>query len=626
MSTSRQYLFGEFRLDAVQRALFRKDELVQLAPKALETLLFLVERHGQIVDKKELMDAVWPGTFVEEVGLARNVSVLRKVLSDHQDEQSFIETIPKRGYRFAAPVIEQQPQDRTLERVENVLQQHSRTSALRRSLAWAIPIGLILLFATVYLSWNRFFQPSSLASRRTMLAVLPVQNLTGDPSLEYISDGLTEEIIAELCILNPSRLGVIARTSSMVYKKTDKTVDRIGRELGVDYVLETSVRQSPSGLRITTQLIRTRDQTHLWAENYDRALGDILTLQSDVARQVAYRTSMNLEPRAQAKLSAAQAVKPEVYDAYLKGRFFWNKRTPEAMTNAEGFFQKAIQADPGYAPAYAGLADCYQVMVNVDQLKIDKGFAQARMAAQKALELDGTLAEAHTSMASIKEDFDWDWQGAEAEYKQALEFNPNYATAHHWYSNFLAGLGRFDQTIAELKRAQELDPLSPVIDVDLGQAYCLAGNCDRGIEQLKKTLEIYPDFAEAHGALSEMYAHQGMYDQYFAEQEKEDKLTPSRLHRRWLSAYALAKAGRKQEALAVLRQFEKIQPSPQHRDYAIAVIYAGLGEDEQAFERLERARMSHDPWMAYFRGDMKLDSLRSSSHYDELIRRMNMPL
>lgn len=625
MSTSRQYLFGDFRLDAVQRALFRKDELVQLTPKALETLLFLVERHGQIVDKKELMDAVWPGTFVEEVGLARNVSVLRKILSDQQDEQSFIETIPKRGYRFSAPVIEL-PQSPSGGRVENILQQHSRTGAFRKALVWAVPVGLLLVSAAVYLSWNRFFQPTSLASHRTMLAVLPVQNLTGDPSLEYISDGLTEEIIAELCILNPSRLGVIARTSSMVYKKTDKTVDKIGRELGVDYVLETSVRQSPSGLRITTQLIRTRDQTHLWAENYDRAPGDILTLQSDVARQVAYRTSLNLEPRAQAKLSAPRTVKPEVYDAYLKGRFFWNKRTPEAMMSAEGFFQKAIQADPGYAPSYAGLADCYQVMVNLEQLKIDKGFAQARKAAQKALELDGTLAEAHTSMASIKEDFDWDWQGAEAEYKQALEFNPNYATAHHWYSNYLAGLGRFDQAIAELKTAKELDPLSPVIDVDLGQAYCLAGNCGRGIEQLKKTLEIYPDFAEAHGALSEMYAHQGMYDQYLAEQEKEDKLTPSRLHRRWLSAYALAKAGRKQEALEALRQFEKIQPAPQHKDYAIAVIYAGLGEDEKAFDRLERARMSHDPWMAYFRGDMKLDFLRSDLRYDELIRRMNMPL
>jgi TolB-like protein/DNA-binding winged helix-turn-helix (wHTH) protein/Tfp pilus assembly protein PilF len=625
MSTSSQYFFGEFRLDAVQRALFRENELVQLAPKALETLLFLVERHGQIVDKRELMDAVWPGTFVEEVGLARNISLLRRVLSDHKDEQSFIETIPKRGYRFVARVTELPGDASAAASGEHELPRPVGAGAWRRSLAWALPLALLLLSITAYFSWHRFSQHSLFASRRLMLAVLPVQNMTGDPSLEYVSDGLTEEIITELSILNPSRIGVIARTSSMAYKRTDKTVDRIGKELGVDYVLETSVRQSGSGFRVTTQLIRTNDQTHVWAKNYDRARGDVLTLQSDVARQVSYQTHLNLAPQEQARLAAPRSVKPEVYDAYLKGRFFGNKRTPDAMTSAETSFQRAVQADPNYAPAYAGLADCYQLMVNVEQLKSDEGFARARAAVLKALELDNTLAEAHTSLASIKEDYDWDWNGAEAEYKLALELNPNYATAHQWYSNFLAGLGRFDEAINELKRAQELDPLSPVIDVDLAQAYCLAGNCALGIEQLKKTLEIYPDFAEAHGALSELYAHQGMYDQYAAEREKEDRLTPTRPHHQWLLGYAFAKAGRKQEALAVLHQFEK-QAGPQHKEYAMAVIYAALGENKQAFDRLEHARLNHDPWMAYFRGDVKLDNLRADSRYSDLVRRMNMPL
>jgi len=622
MSSSRQYVFGEFRLDATQRALFCHRQFVSLTPKCVETLLFLVERHGQIVEKKELMDAVWPDTFVEESSLARNISVLRKTLSGGDDGQTFIETVPKRGYRFAATVEVVSGGVDTSPAVP-VIGKGLALERTRNQLALALLVVSVLAVAGVVLLRQNAQQVRPPEAQRVMLAVLPVQNLTGDPEREYLSDGLTEEMIAQLGGMNPGRLGVIARTSSMAYKGTQKTAGQIGQELGVDYVLETSVRGTGERLRITTQLIRTRDQTHVWAESYDRASSDILGLENEVGREVANRIRLTVTPAEQAKLEHYRPVNQQAYEAYLKGRYFWNRRTPEAMTKAEGFFQQAIAADADYAPAYAGLSDCYQVMVNLDQLKAAEGFARARTAALKALELDKTLAEAHTSLASIKEDYDWDWQGAESEYEQALELNANYATAHHWYSNFLASLGRVDQAIEEVKKAEALDPLSPVLDLVLAQAYCQAGSCEQAIEELKKTVETYPDFAEAHGALSEIYAHQGMYQQYLVERQEEARLTPSRKPL-WSLGYALGMAGHRQEALDVLRKAER-QRDAEHKDYSLAVIYAGLGDSDRALARLEGARQSRDPWMAYFRADIKLERLRSDSRYADLIQRMNMP-
>ena len=624
MPSSRQYVFGEFCLDAQQRALFCRRQFISLTPKSLETLLFLVERHGRIVEKKELMDAVWPDTFVEEISLARNISVLRKALSGGDDGQTFIETVPKRGYRFSAPVEVLDQESSVAASPAMPAREKGWASESRgRRLALALLAVPLLAGAGLVLLRRNAAPARSPETQAVMLAVLPVQNLTGDPELEYLSDGLTEEMIAQLGSMNPGRLGVIARTSSMAYKSTQKTAGQIGQELGVDYVLESSVRGTGERLRITTQLIRTRDQTHLWAESYDRTPSDTLSLENEIGREVANRIRLSMSPTERSKLEHARSLNPQAYAAYLKGRYFWNKRTPEAMSKAEKFFQQAIAADPDYAPAYAGLSDCYQVMVNVGQLKAGEGFARARTAALKALELDSTLAEAHTSLASIKEDYDWDWPGAESEYEQALAFNANYATAHHWYGNFLASLERFDQATEEIKKAEALDPLSPVLELVLAQGYCQVGSCEQAIEQLKKTVETYPDFAEAHGALAEVYAHQGMYQDYLTERQKEANLTPSRAPL-WMLGYALAMAGHKREALAVLRKIER-QSDTEHRDYSQAVIYAAVGDNDHAFARLEGAKASHDPYMAYFRADIKLDRLKSDPRYAGLVRQMNMP-
>lgn len=471
-----------------------------------------------------------------------------------------------------------------------------------------------------FLVWQR--SHSLPARSRPMLAVLPVQNLTGDPHQEYLADGLTEGLIAELGSVNPERLAVIARTSAMTYKQTNKTVGQIGKELGVDYVLESSLRAGSGQVRFTAQLIRTRDQTHLWTHNYNRTMADVLVLQDELARAVAEQIQIKLPQSAATRLASSRAVKPEAYDAYSKGRYFWNQRTPEAMTISEGYFQQAIQVDPNFAPAYAGLADCYQIMVNLQQRDVDDGFHLAKTAALKALELDSTLAEAHASLASIEGDFDWDWHGAETEYKRALELNPNYATAHHWYGEFLAGMGRYAEATAEIEKAHELDPLSPVIGVSLGQMYCRLGQCHAGIEQIKKTLEIYPDFAEGHEALAEIYGYLGMYQQAAAELGEERH--PPKGHFDLLLGYAAAKAGRIPEAESHFQELEG-RLDPQHKNYYAATMFAAVGETDKAFTALENALQNHDPFMAYLGADIKLESLRSDPRYRELLRRMKIP-
>jgi TolB-like protein/DNA-binding winged helix-turn-helix (wHTH) protein/Tfp pilus assembly protein PilF len=619
------YEFGRFRLDPAQQQLLEDGHPVSLTPKAFDTLLVLVENHGRLVRKEELLQKVWPDAFVEESTLAQNVFRLRKLLGNGDGSSSlYIETIPKRGYRFVATVRveETSANANQLERTTDARTQHARTVTWRGWIAAGIAAVLITAGALVHLRNRPTAFRTAPKSDRVMLVVLPVQNLTGDASQEYLADGLTEEVIADLGSLNPQRLGVIARTSAMAYKQKNKTVQEIARELGVNYVLETSLRTGPGQVRFTAQLIRTQDQTHMWAHNYDRPMTNVLALQGELAHAVAEEIRIGLTPEVAARLASPRAVQPEAYDAYLKGRFYWNKRTLEAMTAAESYFHQAIKADSNFALGYAGLADCYQVMVNLEQLKAEDAYPLARAAALKALELDNTLAEAHTSIASIKGDFDWDWQGAETEYKQALALNPNYATAHHWYGDFLAGMGRYADSAEEIRKAQELDPLSPVIGVTLAQLYCSTGHCERGIEQLKKTLIIDPDFAEAHEALAQIYAHLGMYQQALAEMEKERRAPTG--HLELLVGYASAKAGHKEEALSVVRQLEK-QSDFQHRDYYLSIMYGALGDKDQAFVRLESARQSHDPFMPYFRADITLASLRSDPRYADLYRRMNMP-
>jgi TolB-like protein/Tfp pilus assembly protein PilF len=479
-----------------------------------------------------------------------------------------------------------------------------------RSRRWLhVAIGVVILAIATFIAYRPLNPPgapsSDPAGGKIMLAVLPFDNLSADPEQEYFSDGMTEEMIAHLGRLQPDRLGVIARTSAMHYKGIDKRVDEIGRELGVDYILEGSVRRAAERVRITAQLIQVSDQTNLWAESYERELANVFAVQNDVAER-------------------AVRVNPEAREAYLKGRYYWNKRSEEGLKRGLMYFQQAIEIDPTYAPAYAAVADSYGVLANNGFLPPEKGYPKARVAALRALEIDDTLAEAHTSLASVISGYDWDWSGGEKEYKRALALNPGYATAHHWYALFLSWQGRHDEAIRETEQARRLDPLSPRINENVGEMFYLARRYDQAISALRKALDLFPDDMQAHIDLGKTYLQKGLYEQAVAEFNSiTDAHTPFRL---MSLACAHAMAGRRDEAREALDELREQSRQRYTSPGDFAVVYAALGEREQAFLWLEKAFDERDSWMPYLKVEPLFDPLRSDPRFQDLQRRVGLPL
>jgi serine/threonine-protein kinase len=460
---------------------------------------------------------------------------------------------------------------------------------------------------------------------KIMLAVLPFDNLSADPEQEYFSDGMTEEMIAELGQLQPQRLGVIARTSAMHYKGTDKRIDEIGRELGVDYILEGSVRRAAGRVRITAQLIQVSDQTHLWAESYERELADIFAIQSDVAQRIARSLEVELLPAQQARLASARPVNPEAYGAYLKGRFHWNKRTEEEVRKGIEYFQQAIEKDPNYALAYAGLADSYNILGDYSYVPPEEAYPRAKVAAAKALETDDTLAEAHTSLAKAAHLYDWNWLAAERGFQRALALNPSYAPAHHWYAEYLAAMGRVDEAIAEKKRARELDPLSLIINSSEGWVLYFARRYDQAIEQLQKALEMDPNFAVAHLWLGWAYEQKGMYEEAIREFQKAVTLFKGSTYPIASLGHAYAVSGKRGEALKLLNELKELSKRRYVSAYDLALVYAGLGEKDQAFKWLEKAYEERYGWITMLKLEPRFDPLRADPRFQSLLRRMNFP-
>ncbi|MFQ5777839.1 MAG: protein kinase [Terriglobia bacterium] len=503
--------------------------------------------------------------------------------------------------------------------------------SVRRALPWGALALVVLLAVLAGLNVGgireRLLGGATPPPGKIMLAVLPFDNLSADPEQEYFSDGLTEEMIAQLGRLQPKDLGVIARTSVMQYKGTQKQIDQIGRELNVDYVLEGSVRLSraesrgrkESRLRITAQLIQVRDQTHLWAESYERNLADVFAIQSGVAERIARSLAMELLPAAQARLARAPTSNAEAHQAYLKGRYFWNKRTGDGFKKAMEQFQRAIELDPGYALAHAGVADTYILLGNYGVLPHNEAKPKAKAAARKALELDETLAEAHTSLAGVMGEYEWDWLGAEREFRRALELNPNYATARQWHAAHLAMMGRPEEGILEIKKAQELDPLSLRINVDVARAYYFARQYDQAIEQCQKALELDPSFTSARYQLGLSYVEKGLYEEAIAELEKAAGGGLSM----WLG-YTYAVAGKRQEALAMLDRWKELWKKRGMGASAVALIYVGLGEKDQAFPWLEKA-LEQRSGMTTLKSYPYWAPLRSDPRFQDLLRRMNFP-
>jgi len=455
------------------------------------------------------------------------------------------------------------------------------------------------------------------------LAVLPLANLSRDPEQDYFADGMTEALITYLSKI--AALKVISRTSAMRYKGTDKSVPQIARELGVDAIIEGSVLRAGKRVRITAQLIHADTDEHLWGEDYERGVRDVLSLQSEVARAIAQEVRAKVTPQEQARLANARPVNPEIYELYLKGRYYWNRRTEEGAKRALAYFQQAIERDPANAQAYAGLADSYHVLGYYNSLPPEEAYSKAEAASRKVLELYDTLAEAHAALGVVRHEFNWTWLEAEKEFKRAFELNPGYASAHQWCADLFIELGRHEEAVAELKRALQCDPLSMIINTNLGRAFYTARDYDRALSQFHKTLDIDPSFAYAHAELGLAYEQKGLFEEAVDEFQRGVSLSGGGTYALARLAHAYALAGKTDETQSMLTQLRDLAKQKYVSPYDFAAIYAALGEKEQAFTWLETAYEQRSHWLTHVKVDPRLDPLRSDPRFQDLLDRIGFP-
>jgi TolB-like protein/DNA-binding winged helix-turn-helix (wHTH) protein len=663
------YEFGPFVLDPGERLVRHGAARMELPPRAFDTLLALVENDGRLLEKDELMRMVWGGTVVEENNLSQVVYLLRKALRDGEDGARYIETVPKRGYRFIAEVREFESDERngdsrsgvrgfntqassssslishhsSVAAVSSASEDHhnpasgaggnglespGRNSTARRGWMQGLVAGVAIVTVVALLQgagWKQrlFGEAADLGPIRSV-AVLPLQNLSNDPNQEYFVDGMTDELITDLAQIR--ELKVVSKTSIMQYKGTRTPLPQIGRELGVDAVVEGSVLRSGDRVRITAQLIRTASDRHIWAEAYDGDLKDVLSLQASVAEAITSQVKLNLTTEESGRLRRARAVNPEAFDLYLRGRYAWNQRNVEGFQRAVQYFNQAIGKDSNFALAYSGLADSYTLLALYGEGVT--GMTEAKTAAEKALQLDSTLAEAHTSLAAVKVLHDWDWQGAEQEFHRAIELNPNFAQAHHWYGNLLLGPeGRHEEAIAELLRAKELDPLSLIINADAGFAYFLAGRYDVALQAYQKVLAANPNFVPVHFYLSKYYRQTGQYDLWLKESVEDDRLAG--LSSRAQSLQRLYGQGgfrAVMEEMATPRGSNKLAASKDLRldSCASAEAAAMLGRNAAALDALEECHRSFETALIYLKVDPVWTNIRPEPRFQDLLRRIHL--
>jgi len=575
MSDKRVYTFGPFCLDAEERVLLRDGEHVTLTPKAFATLLLLVEKSGHVVKKSELMKAVWPDTFVEDSNLAQNIFKLRKVLGGG----GYIETVPRRGYRFVGDVRESSaPGPAQTEAGDKVI---------------------------------------------TSVAVLPFANDSKNPTLDYLSDGLAESIINNLSRL--TSLKVMARSTTFRYRDPAVEAWKVGQVLNVGAVLAGRVYKYGRNIIVGAELVNVTDGSQVWGEKYHRPAGNILTVQEEIARNVAAALRLKLSREERLRLEKRHTDDAGAYRLYLKGRHFWGKRTAEGLRKSVGYFRRAIEADDRYALAYAGLADAYSMLCSHSVLPPGEAYPKAKEAALKALALDETLPEVHASLAHIGILFEWDWAAAEREYRRAIELDPNRSTSHHWFSVYLRLMGRFDEALAELEIALELEPLSIIINAALGTHFHLARQPALAIEQLSKTIELDANFPYAYFIRGLAYGQVGRYEEAVAELRKAVRLSGNPEYLSRLGCiYASAK--RRREARAVLRKLKELRKRKYVAGYDLAALYAALGETDGAFAWLETALAERDEALGLLGIDPAFDSLRPDPRFAGLLNRLGLPL
>ena len=633
--TAGEFHFGEFTLDQSRYRLQRGERLLRLEKIPMELLILLAQRQGELVSREEIAERLWGKDVFVDVDHSINTAVrkVRLALRDDPEKPRFVETVVGKGYRFAAPVIRNNGashvQEPPLPRSPEVSQGPENGPAKAGSgfLRHRVLLGgvAVLALLTLALLLKRVrgaetMQQSAIKS----LAVLPLKNLSGDPEQEYLADGMTEELIGRLS--NIHGLRVISRTSAMRFKDTRQTVPEIARALHVDAIVEGSVIREGDRVRVNAQLIRGATDEHIWAQEYQREYRGILALQGEVARTIARQIKVTLTLPERVALESAPTVDPEAHENYLKGRYYSNQRSEEALRRSIVYYQQALAIDPNYALAYCGLADTYALLGYRGHIVSKDALLQAKTAALKAIELDDKLAEAHASLAFIAETHEWDWPTAEREYKRALELNPGYASAHNWYAGYLMYVGRFEEGIAEAKRAQELDPLSLPINTALAGRLLLAGRNDEALAQLRETLEMNPNFAPAHNRLGWAYLAAGKREEAIREFQKAIELSGSDDPDLLLDlGFAYAVVGKKYEATRILARLKR-----QHEDGlipsgAIAVLYGALGDRNQAFAWLDKAYEEHDPELTYIKVGPRFEPLRQDARFQQLVKRIGLP-
>jgi TolB-like protein/DNA-binding winged helix-turn-helix (wHTH) protein/Flp pilus assembly protein TadD len=640
--------FGTYEV-SFQSGEVRKAGLrIRVQQQPMKLLEILLEHPGAVVTREELRSRVWAdesfGDFDQAVNIA--IAKLRSALGDSAENPRFIETLPKRGYRFIADVsvVDADARPKRPESAAGDLSATEATEAkdkgdnskdklqgtglavapkprlwLTRWVIVALTLVLILPILFVLLLRSRGRVPAGIRS----LAVLPLDNLSGDASQNYLADGMTDELITDLAQI--SALRVISRTSVMAYKGARKPLPQIARELNVDAVVEGTVLHSGDQVRITAQLIEASTDKHLWSQSYEGEFRDTLALQKRVAREIADQIRINLTPQEQAALKNVRVVNPEAYESYLKGRYFWNKRTADGLKAALAYFNQAIEEDPKYAQAYSGLADTYALLGDWQYAVMTpkEAFPKAKAAAIKALELDSALGEAHNSLAFVLDGFDWDFDSAGKEFRRAIELNPGYATAHHWYAWHLSLLGRYDEAIAEMRKAENLDPLSLIINADLAELLVLAHSYDESIQQSRKTIEMDPNFALAHNQLAQAYLQKHMYDKAVAELQKAVQLSGGSPTSTANLARAYALSGNRSEAEKLLSDLKKRSNPGYSNASEIAMIYASLGDTDQAMSWLGKGYEERfNPGVLLRPG---FDPLRSDSRFQNLVHRIGLP-
>jgi len=599
----------------------------KLTGQPFQVLCILLERPQQIVTREEFQQGIWPkDTFVDyDLALRKAITRIREVLGDSPDSPRFIETVPRKGYRFIAPVTGNDVLKSMLTEPEAVsaelVPEPTVVLGHRRNLPVFVIITAVLLLATVGLLIFHDAAADKPSPTIHSIVVLPLENLSGNPEQQYLADGITDALTTDLAQIGD--LQVISRTSAVQAKSRKWTTPEIGRSLRVDAVVEGTISHSQDRVRITAQLILARSDKHLWARSYERNVKDVLALQDEISRDIAQEIQSQIRPRASVSISPQFSIKPEAYDAYLQGRYHWNERTPKELSVASDYFNQAIVLDPKYPLSYVGLADCYAMLATTKGDRPRDMLAKAKDELLKALALDDKNAEAHTTLGWVKES-EWDWTGSEQEFVRAIQLNPSYATAHHRYAQHLAAQGKLQQALAEIRRAQQLDPLSPAITSSVGWILLRSRLPDQAMRECQKAIDMDAAFARGHLCLGEVYEQKQMLEQAASEFLEGRILAGDDPQTIAALKHALASRGYAGYFHERFQQLTEKSKGSYVSPWDLAEIQVRLGATEQALQSLKAAYLERSPALANLQIEPRFDPLRSDSRFQEIVRRVGL--